>query len=204
MSGPRDDDDAGFTLLELMVASSVMGVVMAIFLAGVLQMTAQYRSSSTLREAQAQAGRAFDRLDAQLRYAADLRTLDLPATGSTRPSLLYLISVPTAGCFALSLVGDRLERRRWAPGGQPAQPEVLANGLSQAGSTDPFTVRNDRVVGTGDGDRPTLVAPLEAVVTVNVTSGAGTDSRQREVRQVFVAPNSVRGPQGVSLDACLE
>ena len=65
-------EDAGATLVELVVGMSVMAVAAAIFTAGMLQIRGSAARNEKLATAQAQLHQAFQRMDRDLRYAAGI------------------------------------------------------------------------------------------------------------------------------------
>jgi prepilin-type N-terminal cleavage/methylation domain-containing protein len=197
------DGDAGFTLIELLVVLVIMSVVGAIFTAGLVNMVNLYRVTTAVGDAQAQVGRGFQRLDTELRYAADLRTEMLAGSGSAVPSLIYVITAPVGLCYALSLVSDRLQRAHWQPGATARAVEVLVSGVGPVAGVEPFTVDGGSSSDAGDGEGTITVRPKEAAITLAVTAGGPSASHRRELRETFVAPNTIRGPQGMSLDDCL-
>jgi hypothetical protein len=178
-----------------------MGVVMALATGTLLRLHGTYRTTMALKDAQAQAGRAFQRLDADLRYAAALRTGALPTVSPATPVLLYLVPGEVARCAALAVEGDRLVRRAWRPGAVPGPAEVLAARVA-APAAGPFTVTGAPVAVVGDGDSegpPSVARPKSVTVALTVTAGTG----RREVRANFVAANSAWGPGDLSLDDCV-
>jgi prepilin-type N-terminal cleavage/methylation domain-containing protein len=192
----RRHDDAGFTLMELVISLTIMSVVMAIFTAGVLQQFGMYRATNAAAQAQREISQAFIRLDNELRYAAELRLLDAS-------SLAYMITADTAVCHMLTLSNGRLQRQRWAPNAARGAVEILASGV-QPVDDDPDGARPFAVIG-GDvtsvegvvGDAVGPVQPESTVIALRTTTG------NRELRVEFRAPNTVRGPQEETLDDCL-
>jgi prepilin-type N-terminal cleavage/methylation domain-containing protein len=192
--------DAGFSLIELLVVMVIMSVVMALVTAGLVPLYSSYRATVRLQEAQAQAGRAFLRLDGELRYAADLRTQPVAGVPSAYPALVYIVLSDAASCHALFLENGRLTRRVWQPGADPAAAQVLASGVVPVVGTDPFTVTGGSSGLTQDGD--TVVGASAKQVTIAFAVTAGPDgSRRRDLRSTFLAPNSEWGSD-VSLDDC--
>jgi prepilin-type N-terminal cleavage/methylation domain-containing protein len=63
-------DDAGFTMVEIMVTMGVMSVVMVVFTAAILQMYRTSAKAESISIVQAQLQTAFQRFDRQLRYAS--------------------------------------------------------------------------------------------------------------------------------------
>jgi prepilin-type N-terminal cleavage/methylation domain-containing protein len=196
---PAPTGDVGFSLIEVLVVIVIMSAVMAISTAGLVPLHAAYRSASRLQEAQAQVGRAFLRLDGELRYAADLRTQRLAVIPSAYPALIYVMSADTGTCRALSFEGERLTRRVWQPGAAPSPAEVLASGVIAIVGSDPFTVTGGSAGLTPD-DVGTAAPAKEVTVAVAVTAGPD-GARRRDLRTTFTAPNSEWGSD-VSLDDC--
>ena len=64
-----DPDDAGVTLIELMVAMALMSVFGTIFLSGIAQMYRAANRAEAMTTTQSQISIAFGRLDTQIRYA---------------------------------------------------------------------------------------------------------------------------------------
>jgi prepilin-type N-terminal cleavage/methylation domain-containing protein len=64
-----EPDDAGFSLAEVLVTLGVMGVVMAIFTGGILNIYRTSTATEALSTAQTQLQLAFQRFDRELRYA---------------------------------------------------------------------------------------------------------------------------------------
>ncbi|MEV6598289.1 prepilin-type N-terminal cleavage/methylation domain-containing protein [Actinoplanes sp. NPDC051346] len=136
-------DDAGFTLLELMVALAILSVAMAIFTTGTLQL---FRGTSKIESAsiaQSQLQVAFERLDREIRYAS---ALSIPAVVNGDPYVEYRTeNSGTAMCTELRLhaADQQLQRRTWVEGPAPITPTPwipLASGISAAAAgTDPFT-----------------------------------------------------------------
>ncbi|HLL64932.1 MAG TPA: hypothetical protein VK453_04185 [Micromonosporaceae bacterium] len=177
---------------------------MIITAGSLVQLTVVNRHITAAADAQTQVGRAFLRLDGELRYAADLRVQTVPATGSAYPSLLYLSTADGAQCHTLSLVDHRLLRHRWPPGASVGPATVLAFGVSAVGvAVAPFAVTGGSTAAAGDGETGTSAAPKEATVSLAVTAGDTSRPTRRELRETFLAPNSLRGPHGAVLDDCL-
>jgi prepilin-type N-terminal cleavage/methylation domain-containing protein len=63
-------DEGGYTLVELLVAMGLFGVLIAIYMAGIVQMTRSTVRVQNVTGSTDEARRAFDRFDHQLRYAS--------------------------------------------------------------------------------------------------------------------------------------
>ncbi|MEU4428711.1 prepilin-type N-terminal cleavage/methylation domain-containing protein [Actinoplanes sp. NPDC024001] len=136
----EDRDDAGVTLLELLVAMSIMSVFTALFTAGVVQM---YRTAATAEATQALQSRlnlTFERLDAEIRYASAITDPDPAPVDGRGISVEYLnLNGAEPLCTQLRLLNGALLRRTWTTGKPPSGGwRTLATGVT--GST-PFAVR---------------------------------------------------------------
>jgi prepilin-type N-terminal cleavage/methylation domain-containing protein len=63
-------DDAGFTLVELIVAMFLFSLLLGIFMSGIVLMTRDTVRVQNISNTEDEARRAFDRFDRQLRYAS--------------------------------------------------------------------------------------------------------------------------------------
>lgn len=103
--------DAGFTLLDVMMAMTVMTVVMAVFTASLLAM---YRSSNSVEakaEAQTQLSIGLRRLDHEVRYAAGISAPY--ALGGHQHLDFLTIDSGAKKCVQLRVRDGRLGRRSW-------------------------------------------------------------------------------------------
>jgi prepilin-type N-terminal cleavage/methylation domain-containing protein len=130
------EDDAGFSIAELLITMSVLSVVMAMFTAGILQMFNVTDKGEALAVAQAQNTNAFLRLDKEIRYASGISK---PGAVGGDPYVEYLLSgTGTPTCYELRVKDSMLQQRVWPQGGSPAAGKwvVLASGVA---SSTPFT-----------------------------------------------------------------
>jgi type II secretory pathway component PulJ len=75
----RVGGEAGFTLIDLLVAMTIMSVVMAVFTIGMLQMYAATNRTVNVSTAQAEINRMYLRLERSIRYASAITTEPTPA-----------------------------------------------------------------------------------------------------------------------------
>jgi prepilin-type N-terminal cleavage/methylation domain-containing protein len=183
----RRGDDAGVTLLEVMVSMSVMAVVAAIFTAGIVGMYSTANGTEARATAQTQLSLALQRIDKQVRYASGVGREY--SAGDDRYVEYLVAGVTDARCYRLRLSNGRLQQRTWASTAPP--PVVwpwatLASGLS---SIHPFR----RV----DADDAVGFQRLE----VSLTAAAGAGSPAPATRLTFTALNTSRQTVG---DPCVE
>lgn len=131
--------DDGTTLVELVVALTVFGAVMALFTAGVLQVYRAANRTEAVAVADSQVQTAVRLIDKEIRYARWIRN---PAQTAGSAWVEFLNSDPVTGqprCHRI--VVDRaagvLRTVAWPPGTAPAAPHSLAGQLVTDGP-DPF------------------------------------------------------------------
>jgi prepilin-type N-terminal cleavage/methylation domain-containing protein len=138
MNRVRATADGGITLIEVVVAMSIMSVLMAAFTVGIVQMYRSANATGSLSTTQSQLNTVFLRLDDEIRYASAISD---PSAG---PDFYveYLTSNTTpARCTQLRLGTDRKLRLRTWPQASPATASgwaTLASGVSPV--DQPFTL----------------------------------------------------------------
>jgi prepilin-type N-terminal cleavage/methylation domain-containing protein len=168
--------DAGFTLIDMMMAMTVMSVVMAVFTASVVRM---YRTANDVESrsvAQTQLGVGMQRLEREVRYAQGISE-PYPVSGATYADML-VIQNNGRQCLQLRVAGGVLAQRTWTYQADPLDLTgwtVLASGVS---STTPFD----------------YLPPTETLghqqLTVALTAGTGTAKDANS--ETFTALNSDR------------
>ncbi len=213
---PAGVDDAGVTLIETVVVLTILAIIMTMVTSGMVGMTRNYRAGLAYTEAQTQVGRAYRRIDAELRYAGELavnpdptdpapspdplRDVDLPP-GLPEPSLVWIAATyPVGGpdsytatvkCYALSLSDGDLQLREWAPGEDLAGASLinLARGVGRVPGEEPFQVTGGK--SSNDDDTESADTAQRAHLAVQVTAGGSADSASRVLMQTFAAPNTL-------------
>jgi prepilin-type N-terminal cleavage/methylation domain-containing protein len=138
MNRVRATADTGMTLIEVVVAMSIMSILMAAFTAGILQMYRSANASESLSTTQSQLNVAFLRLDKEIRYASAVND---PSNG---PDFYVEYLTTNAGsrqCNQLRLGMDGKLRLRTWPDVSAASASgwtTLASGVSSVGP--PFTL----------------------------------------------------------------
>jgi type II secretory pathway pseudopilin PulG len=143
-TGRRFVDDAGATLLELVVAMSVSTIVAIIFTGGMLQLRGIAERDEALGAAQARLHAAFQRMDSEIRYAVGINE---PA--HTAGAWWVEYAVTTAGvtrCTQLRVTdATGLLQSRHRTGGGPAEVwRTLADQIDGAREFVRTAARRDR------------------------------------------------------------
>jgi type II secretory pathway pseudopilin PulG len=132
---PPERGDQGFSLIDIIVATSIMAVVMVIVTGGILEIYSDVNKADGLSTARDQIGNSFRRLDRELRYATWV------ATPGQVGAAWYVEFATTANCQQLVFQNGALTKLTWVlPGTTPGAPQVIASDLAQTGATAPFTV----------------------------------------------------------------
>ena len=107
----EERSDAGFTLLDMMMAMTVMTVVMSVFTSSILSMYRASRTVDARSEAQTQLNTGLQRLDHQIRYAAGIS--NAYAVGGN-PYLDFLtVEDGRRKCVQLRVQNTILAQRSW-------------------------------------------------------------------------------------------
>jgi type II secretory pathway pseudopilin PulG len=172
----RESDDAGFTLIDTMMAMTVMMIVMAVFTASVLGM---YRTANDVEArsvTQTQISTAMQRLDRQIRYAKGISEPYMIA-GIVYVDLLA-VQQTKRQCIQLRVANGVLSQRTWT---------YLANPLDLTGWT---AVAYGLATATPfDYLPPTdVLGHQQLTVTLGGGTGSGTDTNT----VTFTALNSDR------------
>lgn len=187
-------DDAGFSLMEVMVGAAVMATVMAVATGGLVQMyqTADKAESAALTQTSLTA--SFNKLDHELRYA--YRVNDEYVAGDDF-AVDYVIpdADNNAQCVRLTVprTGGTLLRRQWPQTTTPADPAatvstVAENVISAVESQDaPGVLVNpfDRNAPDGTSNFDRLNLRLQSTV------GQSNKATTRTYDLTFTALNTV-------------
>jgi prepilin-type N-terminal cleavage/methylation domain-containing protein len=185
---PARRDDAGFTLIEVMVSMTLMTIVMAIVTGGIVTM---YRTSARAEagaQVQSALNAAFAKLDRDIRYAQRINAPTAPGT-SYAVTFVTLNAAGTPQCVQLSLpqTGGTLVRRQWPQASTSADPATVRATVAlqlapMTAGANPFTVTSG---GAGGSDFDRLR------VQVNSTAGLTARGRTRSYDEQFTALNTV-------------
>jgi prepilin-type N-terminal cleavage/methylation domain-containing protein len=119
-------DDAGVSLIEVLVAMVIMAVVGVVFTGAMVQTYRVSTTVDTMAQAQAQVRLALQRLDRELRYAYGITTPSTPQEAAADSGTWYVefmgVDKQTGAqeCDQLRLQNGHLFLRQWPPGTPPS------------------------------------------------------------------------------------
>ncbi|BCY14168.1 type II secretion system protein J [Actinoplanes sp. L3-i22] len=173
--------DEGFSLIDLIVATSIMSFIMVIVTGAIIEIYSDVNRTDGISTARDQLGNSFRRLDREIRYATWVNT-----PGKVGGDW-YLEFATNSGCQQLKFSNGVLSRATYASSPTPTVGPALtiASQLTQTGTTDPFTVYDP-------GDQP------YATSTPNV-SGVGR-TYELEHSQVRLRFSGTVGTTSLPLD----
>ncbi|BBH70957.1 hypothetical protein ACTI_76420 [Actinoplanes sp. OR16] len=171
----RARPDDGVTLIELVVAMSLMGFFTAVAATAVAQMYRTANDAEATQALQSRLGIVFERLDTEIRYASAISRPGPGADGADQ--YVEYLNGSSLLCTELRLRGDLLQRRTWTSGATPAGGwSTLAGGIT---SSTPFSLSS--TVGLRQQLRLTLTATFAA---------AGPAAGSHTTEFLFTALNS--------------
>ena len=187
-------DDAGFSLMEVMVGSALMATVMAIATGGLVQMYQAADKAESAALTQTSLTASFSKLDGELRYAYRVND-EFTAGGDFAVDYVIPDADNNAVCVRLSVPqgGGTLIRRQWPQTGTPAGPQatvttVAEDVVSAVPSTDdPAVLLNpfDRKAPDGTSNFDRLNLRLQSTV------GLADKATTRTYDLTFTALNTV-------------
>jgi prepilin-type N-terminal cleavage/methylation domain-containing protein len=154
----RARDDAGFSLSELMISMSIMGVVTVISASGFLQMFRTTDLAETAALTQSSVLASFSKLDRDVRYAARVNEPYQSSGGGW--AVDYVIPAPNGSpqCVRLTLpaAGGALTRLQWPQAAATSDgylPSTVAlDMVADNGSDSPF-IKTAGTSGISNFDR---------------------------------------------------
>ena len=136
MSGGPEPADQGYSLVEVIVATSLMAVIMVMVTGAITEVYSTVNRADGLSIARDQIGNSFRRLDKELRYATWVAT---PGQVGSAWYLEYATDSTT--CRQLVFRNGVLTQATWTlPGTTPGTALTIATDLAPTGSVAPFTV----------------------------------------------------------------
>lgn len=173
MTGGSRPADAGVTLIETVVAMTVMTVFMTIFTSGIVQMFRVADRGDAVFAVQAQVSIAFLHVDREVRYAVGITDPGQVTNGNYQDTYVEYLSVETGGvrCTELRL------RVPAGPSGPPDQRGVLQ--------------RRSWYTAAGPGSAPWTTLATDVAGAVPFTHGGidHTSNFQRLTLSLTAYPN---------------
>lgn len=168
--------DEGTSLVELMVAMTLMTVFLAMFTGAIIMMNSAMNKSQAVNLGASQLNGAFADLDKMVRYAASIST---PKIGAAPSNNWYVeLRVTTTGgevCNQLRVdkVSSQLQLRTWsvvnAVASAPGPWVPIASGISNGGAAAGPTTQPFYLI-------PPVGSALFQQLTINLVSPAGAGS----------------------------
>ncbi|MDE3202614.1 MAG: prepilin-type N-terminal cleavage/methylation domain-containing protein [Acidobacteriota bacterium] len=178
--------DAGFTLAELLVAMAIFTIVMTIVSAALVSAYGSESRVKFLAQGSEQVTNAFQQLDGEVRYAADIET-PYASGGNYFVEFQSDWTISTKGksqCTALEYdnTNGNLQQHTWLLGSSvPSQWQVLASGLAKSVTTNPFTLT------------ATKQAPWQLAVAITAQQGANEKVPPAQSSFSLTAVNTSKG-----------
>jgi type II secretory pathway pseudopilin PulG len=149
----RGSDDAGFSLVEVLVNMALMSTVGAIFTASIVQVFRATNTMDTQAQAQTQVRLALQRVDTEIRYAYDITEPTTAAEAAADSGIWYIEFLRVDGttaaqeCNQLRLSAGVLVLRSWTPGSSPPAGTALASNIDMSlyasgSATVPFELQD--------------------------------------------------------------
>lgn len=190
----HEQDDAGFTMLEVVVGMTILSIFFAIFGGSMISMFHSVNRTQQTANAQSQVNQLFVDLDRELRYASGIGKPEANKY-TTGDSVVAFVSEysTTAMCTELRLSpGGALEQRTWARDARPiapSQPAVIAVNIS---ADTPSHAGDPTALVAGpfaqlDPDGRASNQRLEIAISAK---DAGPDTRVRHTDVTFTALNT--------------
>jgi prepilin-type N-terminal cleavage/methylation domain-containing protein len=200
---PPTSNDAGFSLIEVMVTMGVMSVLMVIFTTAILQVYRTSSATQSLSTAQSQLQIAFQRFDRELRYASWIGVpgkvgtvwyVEYADADAVRCGQLRLEASPAGDADADAHgVLQLIQWNRGTPPAVAAQGQTLASMLITDGADPPFELQ---LAGSAPYANPSADAVGAGFATefqrlrIRLTTRVGDHTTQ--VDTTFTALNTTR------------
>jgi type II secretory pathway pseudopilin PulG len=141
----RERDDAGVTLIDVVISMTIMSVFLAMFTTGILQIYRGTNKTEAITNAQSQLNVVFLRLDKEIRYAAGISVPNATTTGGYYFEEYLTGNTGTNICTQLRFdpTAKQLSRRTWTQGTTPLVPSAwvpLVSSVNSTGGASPFTL----------------------------------------------------------------
>lgn len=142
-------NDAGMSLVELLVAMVIFCVVTVVFLSGVVAMSKTTARAQGVSDSTTSARRALDRFDKQVRYANAVNSPGFGAAGSTGPFYVEYLAparaapgAPFCAQWRYDPTARTIALRTWTDSATPSPSawSVVATNVRNAATNPPFVL----------------------------------------------------------------
>jgi prepilin-type N-terminal cleavage/methylation domain-containing protein len=145
VSAHRVGDDAGFTLIEVLVGLSLLGIFLGIFTGSIVTLYQSSGRSQAVAHTSQDLGSAFARLDSEVRYAS---YISVPGRAGNDAGNWYVelrdstANPPVCTQLRIDQASSQLQQRTWVDATAPSAWTPLAagvvNGDAPSGAAQPF------------------------------------------------------------------
>jgi len=188
--------DAGITLIEVVVAMTIMSLFMAMFTAGVVQMFRSAHGTEAVTTAQAQLNLAVLRLEREVRYASGIHAEGQVKSGDWYVEYAVKNDEGKPQCVALRLqvAARQLQRQAWPRSGAPtgAWTTLATNVDPPSGQAKPPRTGAATPFWFGKATSAVNFQQLELNLVFKAGSGTTVASKQFDI--TFTALNTSLDP----------
>jgi hypothetical protein len=196
----RLSDDAGTSLLEMIVGMALMAIFMSIFLGAIVAMAGAQTKAQSVTQTSANLAQAFVALDKTVRYAAAISS---PGTGAPSGDWYVEYRTTNSGVEActqlrVDIASKQLQRRGWQvvnsaatglTGWTPLASEITNGGVVAGNADQPLV----RVTPAGTADFQQLTITLVSI------AGPGNGPTTSRSSYTFTAVNSSLPPPATAI-----
>lgn len=206
--------EAGFTMMEVIVGMTVMGIFMAIFMGSVVSMFGSSNRSQAVTHTSQQVNNAFIWLDRQIRYADYVSTPIQDSGDGGDWSVEFQKTDPATQqpvCYQLRVdeTAGALQQRSWTASTAATDWQALATGVTNGDATadsdeQPFVLAPAATDQSSAPSQSAAPAVPAAQLTVNlVTSqGQGDNAAVSKASVNLVAFNTGAGSAPTGTNVC--
>lgn len=183
---PARTGEAGFTLVELMMAMSVFLVFLTIIVSSVISITAASGRAQVVAQSSNGVLVVFQNLDRQIRYAD---SINFPGAGATAGSRYVEFRVPAS---PPSVIATCVQWRYW-----PATKSIQSRQWPESSAPSPnWATKVSNVIDTGAATYPFKLTPAAnggsatQQLLLAISSGTATFTAGASISSTFVARNT--------------
>lgn len=193
------DDDRGTTMMELVVAMTVLSAFLGMFTGAIVLMSSTVNKVQATAYTSGQVNGAFLQLDKSLRYATGISTPVRSGASNDWNVEFAALNGTSTVCTQLRVNNNKLQRRTWTIAGSSytglsgwaALAANVTNGSAAAGATDaPFQTPKNLGAQTGPPVVPGVAPSVQRLTVTLTVSSATSSSAITKNSMTFTALNS--------------